>query len=142
MLSAACSPDAAKAPAYTRNATRDPGTMTLGLPSEFAPERGVSWDGRIRWATEERVWVFAAALELSLKEVIRPDSPFHLNVTVVRAEKRTGTFVVEFSILAPSGESVELLQVEGVGPRDRSVDEVSPVVAGEIVTTFKKSVLQ
>jgi hypothetical protein len=36
---------------------------------------------------------------------------------------------------------VEVLQVEGVGPSDRSVDEVYPAEAGEIVTTFKKSVL-
>jgi len=142
MLSAAPSLDTAKAPFYAKGATRDPGAMTISLPSEFAPERGVSWDGQIGWKAAERVSVFAAALELSLKGVVRPDSPFHLSVTVVRAEKRTGTFVVEFAILDPSGASVEEVQVEGVGPSNRSMDEVYPAVAGQIVTTFKKSVLE
>jgi hypothetical protein len=46
---------------------------------------------------------------------------------VVRLEKQTGTFVVEFSIQDPSGESLEL---------------VHPTLAAEIVTTFQKSVLK
>jgi hypothetical protein len=61
---------------------------------------------------------------------------------VVRLEKQTGTFVVEFSIQDPSGESLELVQVEGTGPRDRSGEEIYPTLAAEIVTTFQKSVLK
>jgi len=112
------------------------------FPAAFQRELGVSWDGQIGWKTRDRVWVFAVALEQSLGKVIRPDSPFRLNVTVLRAEKGTGTFVVEFAILDPSGDSVEAVQVEGVGPSDRLVDEVYPALAGEIVGTFTKSVLQ
>lgn len=141
-LSAGCSPDTDKAPFYLKDAGRNPKSLPLSLHTDFERERGVSWDGQIAWKTEDRVWVFAASLESSLKGVIRPDSPYRLSVTVVRAEKGTGTFVVEFSIQDPSGASVELVQVEGTGPRNRSIDEVYPAVAGEIVTTFKKNVLQ
>lgn len=137
-LSAARSFDTVKAPFPRKDAAQ----LALTFPSDFRPERGVSWDGRIAWKAQEQVTVFAVALELSLKEVVRPDSPFHLSVTVVRAEKRTGTFVVEFAILAPSGESLEAVQVEGVGPSNRSMDEVYPAVAGQIVATFRKSVLE
>jgi len=49
---------------------------------------------------------------------------------------------VEFTIQDPAGEDVELVQVEGSGPGDRVLDEVYPALAGEIVTAFKKSVLQ
>jgi hypothetical protein len=108
----------------------------------FERERGVSWDGHIGWKTQERVWVFAAALEASLKGIIRADSPYRLSVVVVRVEKQTGTFVVEFAIQDSSGESVELVQVEGAGPRQREMDEVYPAVAGAIVTTFKERLLE
>jgi len=138
LLSAAPSFDTAKAPSPRKEAAQ----LALTFPSDFRPERGVSWDGRIGWKAPERVAVFAVALELSLKEVVRPDSPFHLSVTVVRAEKRTGTFVVEFAILDSAGESVESVQVEGVGPSNRRMDEVYPAVAGQIVATFRKSVLE
>lgn len=112
------------------------------FPAVFQRELGVSWDGQIGWKTRDRVWVFAVALEQSLGKVIRPYSPFRLNVTVLRAEKNTGTFLVEFAILGPSGESVEAVQVEGTGPSGRSVEEIYLALAGEIVGTFKKSVLQ
>ncbi|GLH70896.1 hypothetical protein GETHPA_24290 [Geothrix rubra] len=138
LLSAAPSFDTVKAPVPRKDAAQ----LALAFPSDFRPEQGVSWDGRIGWKAPERVAVFAVALELSLKEVVRPDSPFHLSVTVVRAEKRTGTFVVEFAILDPTGESVESVQVEGVGPTNHRMDEVYPAVAGQIVATFKKNVLQ
>ena len=101
-----------------------------------------SWDGRIAWKTEDRAWAFAAALEGSLKEIVRADSPYHLSVAVVRLEKQTGTFVVEFSIQDPSGQSLELVQVEGVGVRDHLIEEIDPTLAAEIVTTFEKSVLK
>jgi len=136
------SPDLAPALFYTVNAGRNTKPVYFGFPPVFERERGVSWDGRIGWKTEERAWVFAAALEFSLKDIVRANSPYHLNVAVVRVEKQTGTFVVEFTIQDPSGESVELVQVEGTCPPSRSTDEVYPAVAGEIVTTFKKTVLQ
>jgi hypothetical protein len=142
LLSAARSFDTVKAPFPRKDAAREAAQLALSFPSDFRPERGVSWDGRIGWKAPEQVTVFAVALELSLKEIVRPDSPFHLSVTVVRAEKQTGTFVVEFAILDPSGESVEAVQVEGIGPSNRSTDEVYPAVAGQIVATFKKSVLE
>lgn len=130
-------------PSFSRAAdSQELRLRSAGLPVGFERERGVSWDGQISWKTRDRVWVFAAALERSLGEVVRPDSPFRLNVTVIRAEKGTGTFVVEFAILDPSGESVEAVQVEGTGPSGRSVDEVYPALAGKIVATFQKSVLQ
>lgn len=140
-LSARCSPDTIPATFHSRNAAWDSRNLQLDVPAAFERERGVSWDGRIGWKTEERVWVFAAALEASLKGILRADSPYRLSVAVVRVDKQTGTFVVEFTILDPSGASVELVQVEGIGPRDRVLDEVYPAVAGAIVTTFKKSVL-
>jgi hypothetical protein len=102
----------------------------------------VSWDGRIEWKAEERAGRFAAALEGSLKGISRTSSPYRLSVAVVRVEKQTGTFVVEFSIQAPSGESVELLQIEGACPSDRPIEEIYPAVASEIVSTFEKSVLK
>ena len=141
-LSAKCSPDTAPVPFYTKFAGPDSKNVQVCLPPVFDRERGVSWDGRIAWKTEERAWVFAAALEGSLKGIVRADSPYHLSVAVVRLEKQTGTFVVEFSIQDPSGESLELVQVEGTCPPSRSTDEVYPAVAGEIVTTFKKTVLR
>jgi hypothetical protein len=141
-LLARCSPDAVPITFHSKRAAWDPRNLNLSVPAAFERARGVSWDGRIGWKTEERVWVFAAALEASLKAVIRADSPYRLGVAVVRAEKRTGTFVVEFTIQDPAGEDVELVQVEGSGPGDRVLDEVYPALAGEIVTAFKKSVLQ
>ena len=57
-------------------------------------------------------------------------------------ERESGTFVVEFTIKDPSGENVELAQVEGTGPYDLSIDEVYPAVAGQIVTTFEKNILK
>ncbi|NWJ41982.1 MAG: hypothetical protein HXX12_13550 [Geothrix sp.] len=140
--SAHASFDAIKPPTGRTSAVQDSRPQFTWFPAVFQRELGVSWDGRIGWKTSDRVWVFAVALEQSLGKVIRPDSPFRLNVTVLRAEKGTGTFVVEFAILDPSGESVEAVQVEGVGPRGRLADEVYPALAGEIVGTFKKSVLQ
>ena len=141
-LSAKCSSDPAPAAFCRKYAGPDFKTAFFCFPPAFDRERGVSWDGRIAWKTEERAWVFAAALEGSLKGIIRADSPYHLRVAVVRVEKQTGTFVVEFSILAPSGESIELVQVEGAGPSDRSMEEIYPTVAAEIVTTFEKSILK
>ena len=141
-LSAECSPDLAPVPFYTKFAGPDSKNVQVCLPPAFDRERGVSWDGRIAWKTEERAWVFAAALEGSLKGIVRADSPYHLSVAVVRLEKQTGTFVVEFSIQDPSGESLELIQVEGAGPRDRSIEEIYPTLAAEIVATFAKSVLK
>jgi hypothetical protein len=123
-------------------AAQDPRPQFTRLPAEFQPELGVSWDGRIGWKTRDRVWVFAAALERSLGPVLRPGSPFRLNVTVLQAEQASGTFVVEFDILDASGESVEAVQVEGTGPGGHALDEAYPRLAGEIVATFKKSVLQ
>jgi hypothetical protein len=141
-LAAHGSPDTDRAPVHRNAAIQDPKQLPFSLPKVFERERGVSWDGRIGWKTPERAWLFAAALESSLEGVLRPDSPYRLSVTVLRAEPGARTFVVEFAILDASGESLELLQVEGSGPREGSVDEVYPAVAGEIVTTFKKSVLQ
>src|SRR5664279_4696322 len=141
-LSGRCSPDAIRATFHSKNTAWDSRNQNLSVPAAFERERGVSWDGRIGWKTEERVWVFAAALEASLKGITRADSPYRLSVAVVRVEKQTGTFVVEFTIQDPSGESVELVQVEGIGPRNQVLEEVYPEVAGEIVTTFRKSVLQ
>ena len=142
VLSAHGSVDSAPARHYGRNSTQDAKHFDFSFPPVFERERGVSWDGRIDWKTGERAWVFAAALEGSLKGIVRAKSPYRLSVAVVRAEKQTGIFVVEFTIQAPSGESVEVVQVEGVCPRNRSVEEIYPAVAGEIVTTFKKHVLQ
>jgi hypothetical protein len=142
LLSAKCSPDTAHAAFYTKYTGPDSMHAQTCLPPEFDRERGVSWDGKIAWKTEERAWVFAAALEGSLKEIVRADSPYHLTVAVVRLEKQTGTLVVEFSIQAPSGESLELVQVEGAGPRNRSMEEIAPTLAAEMVTTFEKSVLK
>ena len=139
---AACSPDTAPAPFYLRSADKNAKQATLGLPPIFQRDRGVSWDGRIGWKTKERAWVFAAALEGSLKKVVRADSPYQLRVAVVKAEKQTGTFVVEFDIQDPSGESLELIQLEGSGPRDHAIEDVYPAVAGKIVTTFVKSLLK
>jgi hypothetical protein len=127
---------------HSKNAAWASRNLQLEVPAAFERERGVSWDGRIGWRTEERVWVFAAALEASLKGITRAGSPYRLNVAVVRVDKPTGTFVVEFSIQDPSGESLELVQVEGIGPSNQALDEVYPAVAGEIVTTFRKSLLQ
>jgi len=142
VLSACCSLDSAPARHYGRNSTQDAKPFDFSFPPVFERERGVSWDGRIDWKTGERAWVFAAALEGSLKGIVRAKSPYRLSVAVVRAEKQTGTFVVEFTIHAPSGESVEVVQVEGVCPRNHPVEEIYPAVAGEIVTTFAKSALQ
>ena len=141
-LPAKCSPETGTAPFYARIAAKDFSQSDLLFPPIFERERGVSWDGRIDWKTTERAWVFAAALEGSPKGITRAGSPYRLSVAVIRAEKQTGTFVVEFTIQAPSGESVELVQVEGVCPSHRSSEDVYPAVAGEIVTTFKKSLLQ
>ena len=141
-LSARCSPDAIPASFHSKNAAWDSRNLQPEVPAAFERARGVSWDGRIGWKTEERVWVFAAALEASLRGLIRADSPYRLSVTVVRVDKQTGTFVVEFTIQDSSGASVEWVQVEGIGPRNQVLDEVYPAVAGAIVTTFKKSVLQ
>jgi hypothetical protein len=141
-LSAGCSPDAVPAPLYSKGAAGAARNQRLVVPGAFERERGVSWDGQIRWRTEARVWVFAAALEASLRGIVRADSPYRLRVTVVRVEAQTGTFVVEFAIQDPSGESLELAEVEGTGPRQRVMDEVYPAVAGAIVTTFKKNLLQ
>jgi hypothetical protein len=136
------SPITAPAPFYLKHASLDPRNVPLIFPPAFEREQGVSWDGKIEWKAEERAWVFAAALEGSLKGISRVNSPYRLSVAVVRVEKLTGTFVVEFTILDPTGESVELLQVEGVCPVNRSSEDIYPAVAGEIVHTFKKSVLQ
>ncbi|WP_257310310.1 hypothetical protein [Geothrix fuzhouensis] len=141
-LSARGSLDAGRAPVYKKAAAQDPKQLPFSLPKGFERERGVAWDGKIGWQTPERAWLFAVALERSLGDVIRPDSPYQLSVTVVRVEKGTRTFVVEFAIQDPSGESLEQVQVEGVGPREGSVDDVLPAVAGQIVTTFQKNVLQ
>lgn len=141
-LPAGCSPGTVPAPFYLKSTTRDLKDAIFSFPPAFERERGVSWDGRIGWKTEERAWVFAAALEDSLKGIIRGDSPYRLSVAVIRMERRTGTVVVEFTIKGPSGENVELVEVEGTGPRDLSMDEVYPAVAGQIVTTFEKNVLK
>jgi hypothetical protein len=141
-LPARCSPDAIPTSFHGKHAVWDSRNQRLAVPTAFERERGVSWDGQIGWKTEERVWVFAAALEASLKGIIRADSPYRLSVAVVRVEKQTGTFVVEFTIQDPSGDNVELVQVEGAGPRQRAMDEVYPAVAGAIVSTFKERLLQ
>jgi hypothetical protein len=142
ILSARCSPDAAPTRFYARGAAKDINRVEFSFPPIFEREHGVSWDGQIDWKTEERARVFGAALEGSLKGISRAGSPYRLHVAVVRAEKQTGTFVVEFTIQAPSGESVEVLQVEGVCPSNRASEGLYPVVAREIVITFKKSILQ
>jgi hypothetical protein len=141
-LPAGGSPDTVPAPFHLKNATRDFKGARFSFPPTFERERGVSWDGRIGWKTEERAWVFAAALEGSLKGIIRGDSPYRLSIAVIRIERQSGTFVVEFTIQDPSGENVELVQVEGTGPRNLSIDEVYPAVAGQIVTTFEKNILK
>ena len=141
-LSAGCSPDSAPVSFYMKHTGPDSKQVQVCFPPVFDRERGVSWDGRIAWRTKERAWIFAAALEGSLKGIVRADSPYHLSVAVVRLEKQTGTFVVEFSIQDLSGESLEFVQVEGAGPRNRSVEEVYPTLAVEIVATFAKSVLK
>lgn len=141
-LSAHCLSDSRIAPFLAGSATGNLGRIDLALTPIFEQERGVTWDGRIDWKTQERAWVFAAALEGSLKGIVRAGSPYRLRVAVVRAEKQTGTFVVEFTIQDPSGVSLEVVEVEGICPRNRSGDEVYPLVAGEIVTTFKKTILQ
>ncbi len=141
-LLAGCPPDTVPAPFYLKNAPRDFKGSLFSFPPAFDRERGVSWDGRIGWKTEERAWVFAAALEGSLKGIIRGDSPYRLSVAVIRMERQSGTFVVEFTIKDSSGENVELVQVEGTGPHDLSIDEVYPAVAGQIVTTFEKNILK
>ena len=142
MLSARCSPDRVPAAFYMKYSGPDSKNVHVCFPPIFDRERGVSWDGKIAWRTEERAWVFAAALEGSLKGIVRADSPYHLSVAVVRLEKQTGTFVVEFSIQDPTGESLELVQVEGAGLRNPVVEEIYPTLAAEIVTTFEKSVLK
>ena len=142
MLSARCSPDTAPAAFYMKYSGPDSKNVHVCFPPIFDRERGVSWDGKIAWRTEERAWVFAAALEDSLKGIVRASSPYHLSVAVVRLEKQTGTFVVEFSIQDPTGESLELVQVEGAGLRNPVVEEIYPTLAAEIVTTFEKSVLK
>lgn len=134
--------DSARPPTGRTLPAQVPKPLFTGLPAGFQRELGVSWDGEIGWKTPDRVWIFAVALERSLGQVIRPDSPFRLAVTVLRADKGAGTYVVEFAILNPSGESLEAVQVEGIGPRGPSVDEIYLALAGEIVGTFKKSVLQ
>ncbi|GLH74577.1 hypothetical protein GETHLI_30790 [Geothrix limicola] len=141
-LGAHPSPDLAPAPSYLRRSARSLMTVNASLPPAFERERGVCWDGRIGWKTEERAWGFATALEGSLREITRPGSPYRLTVEVIRVEKQTGTFVVEFTIQDASGEEVEVVQVEGKGPRDRSAEAVDPALAGEMVATFKKSVLK
>jgi len=110
--------------------------------SPFERERGVSWDGHIAWKTQERAWVFAAALEYSLKGIVRRDSPYRLKVAVVQVEKKKGTFVVEFAVQDATGESLELVQVEGVVQSSPSDDEAFRAAAGSIVTTFEKSILR
>jgi hypothetical protein len=142
MLSAGCSLDTALAPFYMKHAGPEFKNVQACLPPEFDRERGVSWDGRIAWKTEERAWGFAAALEGSLKGIVRADSPYHLSVAVIQLEKQTGTLVIEFTIQDPSGQSLELVQVEGVGPRGRPMEELYPNLAAEIVMTFEKSVLK
>jgi hypothetical protein len=142
MLSASCSPDSAPAPFYMKNTAWESRNANFGLQPAFERERGVSWDGQIGWKTQERVWPFAAALESSLKGIIRADSPYRLSVAVVRVERPKGTFVVEFTIHDATGESVEQVQVEGTGPHGPSRDDLYPVVAGKIVTAFEKSVLK
>ena len=140
--SATGSPVSTPSPFHRKGDDRDSRFVPFRFPAEFERERGVSWDGRIDWKTKDRAWAFAAALEGSLKGISRLKSPYRLSVTVVRVEKRTGTFVVEFNIQDPTGESVELVQVEGVCPSNHSTEDVYPAVAGEIVSTFKKSVLK
>ena len=141
-LAAKCSSDAAPLAFYMKHSGPDSKNVQVCFPPVFDRERGVSWDGKIAWRTEERAWVFAAALEGSLKGIVRANSPYHLSVAVVRLEKQTGTFVVEFSIQDPTGESLELVQVEGAGVRNPLIEEVYPTLAAEIVTTFAKSVLK
>ena len=142
VLSAGCSPDTAPIPSCLKYAGPDSRDIHPCFPPAFNRERGVSWDGRIAWRTEERVWAFAAALEGSLKGIVRADSPYRLSVAVVRLEKQTGTFVVEFGIQDLSGESLELIQVKGAGPSNRFMEEIYPSLAAEMVTTFEKSVLK
>lgn len=141
-LAARYSPDAGQVSFLSKHAAWDSRNLHLSVSAPFERERGVSWDGQIRWKIEARVWAFAAALEASLKGIIRADSPYRLSVAVVRVERQTSTFVVEFTIQDPSGESVELLQVEGIGPRNQVPDKLFPAVAGAIVATFKERVLQ
>jgi hypothetical protein len=141
-LTARPSLDAVPARFHSKNAAWASRNQHLVVPVAFERERGVSWDGQIGWKTQERVWVFAAALETSLKGIIRADSPYRLSVAVVRVEPQKGTFVVEFTIQDPSGESLELVQVEGADPRRGVMDEVYPAVAGAIVATFKERILQ
>jgi len=69
MLSAGCSPDTAPVPFYMKYSGPDSKKVQVCFPPVFDRARGVSWDGRIAWKTEERVWVFAAALEGSLKGI-------------------------------------------------------------------------
>jgi hypothetical protein len=141
-LSAGCSPDTAPIPSCMKYAGPDSRDIHPWFPPAFNRERGVSWDGKIVWKTEERAWAFAAALEGSLKGVVRAGSPYHLSVAVVRLEKQTSTFVVEFGIQDPSGENLEIVQVKGAGPSNRSMEEIYPTLAAEMVTTFEKSVLK
>jgi hypothetical protein len=108
----------------------------------FERGRGVSWDGRIAWKTPERAWLFAAALEHSLKEIVRGDSPYRLSVAVIQVEKEKGTFLVEFTVQGASGESLELVQVEGVVHSSPSADEAFRAAAARIVATFEESVLR
>lgn len=137
----ACAPDTIPALSQ-KHAPQDLRLTDFLFPPAFERERGVSWDGQIGWKTPSRVWVFAAALEQSLKGIVRTESPYRLNVAVVRVDQAAATFVVEFSIQNARGERLEMVQVEGTGPINRSVDEVFPAVAGEIVTLFKTNVLQ
>lgn len=142
MLPACPSPDLAPAPSYLKRAPRNLRTVNTTLPPAFERNRGVCWDGRIGWRTEERAWDFATALEGSLKGITRPGSPYRLIVEVIRVEKQTGTYVVEFAIQDASGEEVEVVQVEGKGPRAPAAEATDPGLAGEMVATFEKSVLQ
>jgi len=142
ILAATCLPDSRTAPIHAGSATRNLSRIEHALTPIFGQARGVTWDGQNDWKTQEGAWVFAAALEVSLKGLVRAGSPYRLRVAVVRAEKQTGTFVVEFTVQDPSGVSLEVVEVEGICPRNRSGEEIYPVVAGEIVTTFKKTILQ
>jgi hypothetical protein len=141
-LVAGCSLETIPPESYGTHAARNSRIGYFCLPPAFERERGVSWDGRIEWKTQERAWVFAAALEGSLNGIIRADSPYRLRVAVLRVEKQTGTFIVEFTVQDSSGERVELVQVEGVIRRNPSNEDHYRAVAGEIVTTFEKSVLR
>jgi len=142
LLTAGTRLDSAPVAPYMKEPVQASQPLSFFFPPAFERERGVRWDGHIAWKTGERVWVFAAALERSLKGITRADSPFHLAVAVVRAEKGSGRFIVEFGIQDASGECLEVVQVEGVGPQGPAAEEALPTVAVEIVTTFRKSVLQ